>query len=382
MFVGLTLAHAVFDAHAAGMLVGAWAAATRGELNGVPKAPGGYAPLAAMGRGTTVAASEFKGVEDDSEDVGFGLPRKSTATAASTSEGDKLSSNLPSDRPLVYFAPFPFAKAVSFIIRFAWKLIKDPEEERIVFRIPKEWARAEKERMVQELAGPGTGIPLRQDSADSGATRGDDSAGLWLSTNDVLSAHIFRWVNMHRLAETSSTTKRITLHTALNLRLIAPKDFATHPSVSNCIFSTGTQELPVSALEDTTSIARAVRESVNLVKEDQVKLLEAVRANASLEPGSIVYPCAPGQTYALLSSWTSARLAGHPFQLHESASRPTRPDWVVAYLQDKPGTPMRNTGAVFSDDGEAFWVGWWVGKKEWTRLEKALRERGEVQFAD
>jgi len=141
--IGLTLVHTVFDAEAAGVILRAWAATTRGELDSVVASPRDYSPL------QTEAIMEI-----------------------ATKHGETFESKRDHGFRLV-----SFLSLLAFLVQYVWSLIRAGPQETVIIRMPKSWARQQKDTASAEL----------------GKRDGEESTGpKFVSTNDVLTAFLFK----------------------------------------------------------------------------------------------------------------------------------------------------------------------------------------------
>lgn len=138
--IGFTTTHVAFDAHGAKLLLAAWAAATRGELDEIEASPASFVPL----------------------------------SAEATRERTPKDVVLPPAQPRRGWYALNKAGAMRFISRFAMRIARDPKLAHILIRVPKPWLDEEKRKAMVGLKD-----------------------GDYVSTNDVLSAWIFKVRSFH-----------------------------------------------------------------------------------------------------------------------------------------------------------------------------------------
>ena len=145
ILIGLTFPHLAFDAEGAGIILRAWAATTRGELDSVTPSPDSFCPLRA--EELAAKAAELGERFESQRDHGFRY--------------------------------LPFLSLFIVILQLIWSIIRAGPQVTILVRIPKNWALEQKKLANAELAA-------------TTANGRDSNQPTFVSTNDILTAFLFK----------------------------------------------------------------------------------------------------------------------------------------------------------------------------------------------
>ncbi|KZV98004.1 hypothetical protein EXIGLDRAFT_832454 [Exidia glandulosa HHB12029] len=312
--IGFTTTHVAFDAHGAKLLLAAWAAATRGELDTITPSPADFVPL---------------GLESTRQRV----PKDVV---------------LPKKQPRRGWYALNKPQTMRFISRFVMRIARDPKLTHVLIRVPKAW--------------------LEEQKVEANAVLKERGQGDWVSTNDVLSAWMFQNVYLHRRDPTP-----VSFQSPINLRALLP-DVFTVPFINNAVGMVPTPPIPARTLatQPLVDTALAIRLSLNEFRKD-IPTLHAELAEDAAHPARMLFPARPGGEWAILSSWLSVKLHELDFGFGDEGAGTVRPRWVMSYVQDKSPITMRGSGSIVSEDEEAIWARWTSGSKDQKRAERARR---------
>jgi hypothetical protein len=90
-----------------------------------------------------------------------------------------------------------------------------------------------------------------------------------------------------------------------------------------------------------------------------------------------MFPAPPGTEYAILTSWCAAKFAELDFSEALSASGGSAKVLAMfRYPNSGKYIPLGDTGAIFNENSDAFWMAQVKGRKEWERI----RASGGLDF--
>ncbi|KZV98166.1 hypothetical protein EXIGLDRAFT_832425 [Exidia glandulosa HHB12029] len=319
--IGLTASHVLWDAHGLRTLLSAWTAALEGELDSVEGSAVDFNPFQTIYQSVT--------------------PR-----------------NLPPGEPVRGWYNLGTFGTLHFIVRFVWRLFREPKETARLFYIPKPWLAAQKEACMAELAARGSKE--------------------WVGSSDVLIATFCKVLHAHR---TDSTPVHI--HNPVNVRRLLPTYF-TQPFLNNAVTLASAVPIPAAQLgsQPVVDTALEIRRAVNAyVVNTDVLLQELAWSNAAAGVGRTLFPCRPGGDFAAVSNWRSAKFnevdwsgARVDWEKNKGAACAT---FVTAYAQDNPRIPLRGGGSVCSETEDAIWMSVGRSDVDWEKI----RKNGNVRFA-
>ncbi|KZV89026.1 hypothetical protein EXIGLDRAFT_838818 [Exidia glandulosa HHB12029] len=319
--IGITTTHIAFDAHGLKILLSAWASATRRALRDIPPAPPAFHPL---------SLEEKQKRLDRAAPLSQHEPRRG------------------------WYALGVFG-IIHFVVLYVWSLLKDSEERRVFIRIPKERVLQMKEAAMEELKARGEGE--------------------WVSTNDIVAAWLLKLVYAHRRDSTP-----IALHMTINLRGLLPDVFSV-PYINNAVATAPAYTVPANVLAGQPLIdtALTLRRALLAYKEDTTTLYSEMTDDA-LHPGRTLFPCHPGEQFAIVNSWLSAKYHDLAFAPLLGSSKTVSPLWVMPYTQDRSPVPMRAVLAIIFESDDSIWARWALGRKDLRRMQQALLSQEEATF--
>ncbi|KAJ7058219.1 hypothetical protein C8F01DRAFT_312052 [Mycena amicta] len=251
---------------------------------------------------------------------------------------------------------------ISFVVRFMWRLWREPKEEAKLVRVPKAFLEGKKREIMDELAAEGSEE--------------------WAGSSDVMLAWWYRTSYHHR---TDSTPLHI--HVPVNLRdtpiFPSSSDSLTRlstPFINNAVASIAVPPLSISAIRNAPlrQTALHLRRAIIAYHADPAAIAADIRWRCSY-PLRALFPCPPGAEYAIQSSWRVAQLAELDWTgacAKENAK--ARVVSVIPMMTSNRRRPMRGGGAILMEDDNAIWMSQVSSLSDW----EAMRQSGGVQFLD
>ncbi|KAF8206002.1 hypothetical protein K438DRAFT_1963779 [Mycena galopus ATCC 62051] len=285
-FVGVTSSHITFDAIGTGIFLRTWTRIMNGEdEDSISEMPWDVAPF-----------ESFKGKKVSNRRGWFDLG---------------------------------FLSKLNFIVRFAYRIIRNSEEVVRLICVPKVFLDAAKDEINNQLRLEGS-----QE---------------WVDTTPI---HIHMPMDLHNFPVFPGNSK------------------LSIPYVNNSVLSIAISPISVNAFrtESLASLALRIRRAILAHTADLDWMRSAVHFRCA-DPFKDVFPAPPGAEYAILTSWRAARFSELDFS--GACSVPGGGAKVLAmfgYPTSGKSIPFRDTGALLNEDAEAFWMAQVKGRKEWERI--------------
>nr|GAT44355.1 predicted protein [Mycena chlorophos] len=248
-----------------------------------------------------------------------------------------------------------FFAQLLFIVHFVWGLVRDPKECVKHVYVPKTFLEAEKKKIMEELKEAGSEE--------------------WVGSSDVLVAWWLQNVYKHRTDPTP-----LHLHIPVNLRdypiFPTPSGNMDLPYINNAVLSIHVAPFAVNTLGSTPlrEIALRIRRAIIAYNND----VEGVRNDVGwriANPGIVPFPCPPGATFSLQSSWRAAQFGKLDFSGAMPAPRPgegRKPKvFLVTSFATGKNMPLRESGAVEFENEDCIWMNEVRGEKDWEAIRRA-----------
>ncbi|KAJ7848483.1 hypothetical protein B0H14DRAFT_2767849 [Mycena olivaceomarginata] len=251
-----------------------------------------------------------------------------------------------------------FFSKINFIVRLVYRILRDGEEVVRLVCIPKAFLDSAK-LMINEK--------LRLEGSEE-----------WVGSSDVLMAWWYKTAYAHR---SPSDTTPIHIHMPMDLRgfpVFPGRSKLSVPYIHNSVLSIAVPPIPVNAFrtESLGELALRIRRAILAYTADLEWMRSAVEFRCA-NPFKDVFPAPPGAEYAILTSWRAAKFAELDFSGALSASGGSAKVLAMfGYPNSGKPIPFRDTGAIFNEDSDAFWMAQVKGRKEWERI----RASGGLDF--
>ncbi|KAJ6578048.1 hypothetical protein B0H19DRAFT_1122209 [Mycena capillaripes] len=328
-FLGVTSSHILIDALGTGALLHAWTRLLSGEaLDDIPGMPWDMEPFKPF---TLQPTGKIK---------------------------------IPIMRGWFKLGVFPM---ISFILRFMWRLWREPKEEVKLVRVPKAFLEERKRTIMDQLEAEGSSE--------------------WVGSSDVLMGW---WLQTSYAHRSDTTPVHILLPVNLRDQPIYPSASGPElaplsaPFINNAVSAIAVPPLTPRTLRTSPLgfVAQHFRRAINAWRADPAGIQADLRWRCSY-PLKALFPCPPGAEYAVQTSWRAAKFGeldfGGALQLDVvSEKRKARVVGVIPMMTSNKNRPMRGGGAVLMEDENAVWLSVVLSVKDW----EAVRKTGVVEFLE
>ncbi|KAJ7185825.1 hypothetical protein C8R46DRAFT_880912 [Mycena filopes] len=324
-FVGVTASHILFDALGSRELIHAWTRLINGEeLNAIP--------------GMDVDAAPFESFNASPNGV---LEQRGWYTLGLLGQ-------------------------ILFIMRFLFRIFRDPKEESRLVRVPKAFLEDSKREILKELKLQGSNE--------------------WVGSSDVLLAWWLKSTYGHR---SPSDTTPIHVHLPVDLRsknIFHGDAPLKSPYIHNAVSNIAIPPIPAHALRTASlgSLALRIRRTILTYTADPAGIRADVRWRCA-NPLATHFPCPPHGEYTFQTNWRAARLGALDFAgaaanaaETEKGEREGKARVVLGlgYAVSGAGIPMRGVGTILMEDEDAVWMSQIRGVRDW----EAIRRSGTMEF--
>ncbi|KAJ7850081.1 hypothetical protein B0H13DRAFT_2087582 [Mycena leptocephala] len=239
---------------------------------------------------------------------------------------------------------------ISFIVRFMWRLWREPKEDVKLVCVPKAFLEERKRTIMDELTAEGSSE--------------------WVGSSDVLIGWWLQTLYAHR---SDMTPVHILLPVNLRDEPIYPSDLG--PELTS---------LSAPFINNAVSAISHFRRAINAWRADPVGIQSDLRWRCSY-PLKALFPCPPGAEYAVQTSWRAAKFGKLDFsgalQFASSGTQErqkARVVGVIPMMTSNRNRPMRGGGAVLMEDQGSVWMSAVSSVKDW----EAMRKTGVIKFLE
>ncbi|TLS26740.1 hypothetical protein PpBr36_04172 [Pyricularia pennisetigena] len=295
--------------------------------------------------------------------------------------------------------------ALTWVLRRGWEVLRHPEEEVRVVRVPGAFVTRLREAVLERLAvatagadsddGGGRSSLLDAVAAEAAAAAAAEKSP-WVSEGDVLVAWWSRYATLHLADQPDRPvmlTNAYSMRKALAGTLLPPParpggDGAPgHVYLGNCVTGLNVH-MTVRATAATAATAAAVRRS--LVELGTVEQLAAMHALCMPDPRRLWkmrMAGRPDSHMCIFTNWSQAQFYqidlspaavadGQAGQEKEDGQQaPLLPGFVGCWMHSPAWWPLRDQFVIIGKDGQGdYWISGTLRKGLWAKIDEGLRK--------